>query len=256
MPPQQEPRTPPGKAAKGLGGKLSKRIGPFPVWLWLAAAVGVLAIVFIYLRSRGGGGDAAVPGDTGGFFGSGYSPVDAAGAGAPAENAAPAQSISPDTFDQMFQSGLERFGVTAYQGELRGQIKDIEDALEAQGWSFEDQQITPPGNGAPPVGETVLDYDPNAAPTWFQNYLDSLGGTQQSKKGTSKPKATSRPKPPAAKPKPKPKPKPKQKPKPAAKPQPKRKPQPSKPAAKPKPKKAPARQPARRGAGRAGVRAQ
>jgi len=111
----------------------------------LIAGVGAAVLLFMVIRGR----SAAPPADE--LLAVGPAPVVGGSDGSFSE---PGTVTDPSAFDTQFQDALMRFGVTDYMGELRGQIKGIEDALEGSGWLFSDGQILPPEFtefGLPPI---------------------------------------------------------------------------------------------------------
>lgn len=249
MPPPAAPPKPGGPKGKpGKGGFLGKRIGPVPMWLILGAGVGLIIVAYMYYRGKAG--------QEGGTYDLGLAeatPMERASGGGPSANAAPYQQLDPAVIDEAITSQITSrlSGADAYMNELRGQIKDIEDALEGQGWNFEDQMIKPPQAEQFVSPATVVDA-----------IISGNGGVQEAPakrkppQPKQKPKQKGKPKqkakkPPAHKPKPKPKPRPKQKPRPQGRP-PQAKQPPRKVAPPPKKKAPPPRRPmiyARSGAG-------
>jgi hypothetical protein len=47
-----EDDAPPVKAAKGIGGRLTKKLGPLPIWAWAAGGAAAAFLVYRFIQSR------------------------------------------------------------------------------------------------------------------------------------------------------------------------------------------------------------
>ncbi len=77
----EEPSAPPSQAGKGIGSKLTKKLGPLPVWGW--GLVGVVAAYFVYKYISGKSGASA---STATGAATTATPTDASGLSTPGSN--------------------------------------------------------------------------------------------------------------------------------------------------------------------------
>lgn len=92
--------------APARGGGLRRKLGPFPLWLWLAGGGGLALLAYLYLRGRAGAAPEGEPGGPALVTGAGagpYTPLDAAGAGAPAANGMPAAGLAPEVLQELMR---------------------------------------------------------------------------------------------------------------------------------------------------------
>lgn len=119
---------------------VKKKLGPFPAWVWGVIVLGAIAAFYIYKRrSSGGGGSSAI-------LSGGVLPQDMASAGAPAENAAPAASLSPDVVSALNDLNASVGQVSAGQDVISAEIA----ALGAQNVAA--TSLAPPATTSGPNG--------------------------------------------------------------------------------------------------------
>lgn len=165
MPTPSSSSTKPGKpkpaAAKGAG--LKRKVGPLPLWAWVAIVAGAAGAYWLFVRGRAGAGEPAVGGPEVVTGSGGYTPQMAAGAGAPAENAALAGQLDPATL----QALQDQLG--AQVGDIRGHVTELEDAFSASGFTRnEDKTWTAPG----------ADGDVGGIEDLVRSIVESMGGVQ------------------------------------------------------------------------------
>lgn len=122
------PAAPP--KGKGKPGLLKAKLGPVPVWI-IGAAVLAL-VVFVVMRKRAGGssgdvGDAVL---SGGQIG----PQAAASGGQPSQNAAPADSLSPEVLDTLNELATSVNGISsdlAYYSATKAAASEAPDVFQA-----------------------------------------------------------------------------------------------------------------------------
>lgn len=110
---------------------LTKKIGPFSIWVWVAA-LGGLAVVYVIYRRHS---SSQMSSEVGIISGGQLAPL-AATTGSPASNSAPAASLDPTVLAQIEGdiSGLtSQFGVLAAESDYNsGQLTDIQTSLIGQ----------------------------------------------------------------------------------------------------------------------------
>ena len=152
------PEAPPKPKGKGLG----KKLGPLPLWAWLGLGAGGALVLYLYLRGRTGDGDYQSPVELVTGAG-GYAPQEAAGAGAPSQNGAPVDQLSPEVL-----AGLQSQIANLPDRISESLAYNLGGRWEGGGAVFDDE--TAPGGGDFSI-EDFTDAVTAAV-------ISSLGGTQ------------------------------------------------------------------------------
>lgn len=160
-----KPGAKPDPKGKGKGAGLKKKVGPLPLWAWVAIVGGAAAAYWFLIRGQGGDGGEGFGGPeiVSGSGAAGYSPQEAASAGAPAANGAMAGQLDPETLAALQDS------ISAQVGDIRGHVTELEDAFAQSGYTMNDDKTW----NAPGMGS-----EPGSLEDFVRSIIESYGGPQ------------------------------------------------------------------------------